>query len=76
MAAEARIQPGSPYPLGATWDGRGANFAVFSAHAERVELCIFDRTGRREIDRVALPEDPDEVWHGILPDARPGMLYG
>jgi glycogen operon protein len=76
MAAEPRILPGSPYPLGATWDGRGANFALFSAHAERVELCIFDRTGRREIDRIGLPEHTDQVWHGYLPDARPGMLYG
>ncbi|MCK6451105.1 MAG: glycogen debranching protein GlgX [Alphaproteobacteria bacterium] len=72
----SRVWPGRPYPLGATWDGRGANFALFSAHAERVELCIFDRHGRREIDRVVLPEYTDEVWHGYLPEARPGMLYG
>jgi len=71
-----RIGPGLPYPLGATWDGRGVNFALFSAHAERVDLCIFDRAGRREIERVTLPEYTDEVWHGYLPDARPGMLYG
>jgi glycogen operon protein len=71
-----RIWPGRSYPLGATWDGRGANFALFSAHAERVDLCIFDHRGQREIARVTLPEYTDEVWHGYLPDARPGMLYG
>jgi len=72
----ARVWPGSPYPLGATWDGRGANFALFSAHAERVELCIFDRGGRREIERITLPEYTDQAWHGYLPDAHPGTLYG
>src|SRR5579884_4547852 len=71
-----RVWPGQPFPLGATWDGKGVNFALFSAHAERVELCIFDPRGRREIARVALPEYTDQVWHGYLPDARPGMLYG
>ena len=75
-ASHARIWPGRPYPLGATWDGRGVNFAVFSANAERIELCLFDATGTREIDRVALPEYTDEVWHGYLPDATPGTLYG
>jgi glycogen operon protein len=75
-APRARIWPGEPYPLGATWDGKGVNFALFSANAERVELCLFDAAGVREIDRVALPEYTDEVWHGYLPDARPGTLYG
>jgi glycogen operon protein len=75
-AAHARIWPGRPYPLGATWDGKGVNFALFSAHAEKVELCLFDASGAREIDRVALPEYTDEVWHGYLPDATPGTLYG
>ncbi len=70
------VRSGLPYPLGATFDGRGVNFALFSANAERVDLCIFDRTGRREIDRITLPEYTDEVWHGYLSDARPGMLYG
>jgi isoamylase len=74
--SHTRIWPGRPYPLGATWDGKGVNFAVFSAHAERVELCLFDTTGAREIDRVVLPEYTDEVWHGYLPDATPGTLYG
>ena len=70
------VWPGRPYPRGATWDGEGVNFAVFSEHAERVELCIFDDKGRREIQRVAFPEHTDQVWHCYLPEARPGMLYG
>jgi isoamylase len=72
----ARITPGQPFPLGATWDGKGVNFALFSAHAERVELCIFDSRGRRELVRHELPEYTDQVWHGYLSDARPGTLYG
>ncbi len=72
----AMVQPGKPYPLGATWDGKGVNFALFSAHAEKVELCIFDARGRRELVRFELPEYTNEVWHGYLPEARPGMLYG
>ncbi len=75
-ASHARIWPGRPYPLGATWDGKGVNFALFSAHAEKVELCLFDASGAREIDRIALPEYTDEIWHGYLPDATPGTLYG
>jgi glycogen operon protein len=70
------MEPGRAYPLGATWDGHGVNFALFSAHAERVDLCIFDGRGRREIARYTLPEYTDEVWHGYLPDLRPGALYG
>ncbi|AJP71166.1 glycogen debranching protein GlgX [Sphingomonas hengshuiensis] len=71
-----RLAPGSPYPLGSTFDGLGVNFAVFSAHAETMELCIFEPTGRREIRRYELPEVTDEVFHGYLPEARPGLLYG
>ena len=71
-ATRSRVWPGRPSPLGATWDGGGVNFALFSAHAEKVELCLFDRSGMREIARLALPECTDEVWHGYLPDARPG----
>lgn len=71
-----RLEPGSPYPLGATFDGMGTNFAVFSAHAEKIELCIFDRNGRREVARYPLPEVTDEVWHGYLPHALPGVVYG
>ena len=76
IAARPRVEAGLPYPLGATWDGKGVNFALFSANAERVELCVFDPRGRREISRLVLPEYTDEVWHGYLPEARPGMLYG
>ena len=71
-----RILPGLPYPLGATWDGKGVNFALFSAHAEKVELCLFDPAGRRELERILLPEYTNQVWHGYLPDAAPGTLYG
>ncbi len=71
-----RIQPGLPHPLGATWDGAGVNFALFSANAEKVELCLFDPKGRRETARIPLPEYTHEVWHGYLPDVRPGHLYG
>jgi isoamylase len=71
-----RLLPGSPYPLGATWDGLGINFAVFSANANRIELCLFDPAGRREVTRLTLPECTDEVWHGYLPEARPGVIYG
>ena len=71
-----RLDAGSAYPLGATFDGLGVNFAVFSAHADRIDLCIFDPSGRKEVARLPLPECTDEVWHGYLPDARPGMLYG
>jgi len=71
-----RLEPGSAFPLGASFDGLGVNFAVFSAHATRIELCLYDPTGRREIARFELPEWTDEVWHGYLPYARPGLLYG
>ncbi len=70
------VWPGRNYPLGATFDGFGVNFALFSAHAEKVELCLFDPSGRRELERVELPEFTDEIWHGYLPEARPGQLYG
>src|SRR4051794_9249620 len=71
----ALVQDGRPFPLGATWDGIGVNFALFSAHATKVELCLFDNEGRRELERIELPEYTDEVWHGYLPDARPGTVY-
>lgn len=71
-----RLWPGKPYPLGATWDGSGVNFALFSEHAEKVELCLFDEKAHREIQRVTLLEQTDLVWHGYLPEARPGLLYG
>ena len=67
---------GSPHPLGATWDGQGVNFAIFSRFADKVELCLFDETGRRELQRIPLRERTDFVWHGYLPQVRPGQLYG
>jgi len=70
------VWPGRPYPRGAIWDGEGVNFALFSEHAHKVELCIFDTDGRRELQRVELREQTDLVWHCYLPEARPGMLYG
>jgi isoamylase len=75
-ARQSRLLEGLPYPLGATWDGLGVNFALFSANATKVELCLFEEGGRREVERITLPECTDEVWHGYLPDARPGTVYG
>src|SRR3546814_359301 len=75
-AARSGLREGRPFPLGATWDGLGVNFALFSAHAKKVELCLFDNEGKQEIARYELPEYTDEVWHGYLPDARPGTVYG
>ncbi|HEX4557060.1 MAG TPA: glycogen debranching protein GlgX [Xanthobacteraceae bacterium] len=71
-----RVREGHSFPLGATWDGTGVNFALFSANARKVELCLFDIEGKRELERIELPEYTDEVWHGYLPDARPGTVYG
>ena len=72
-----RIWSGKPYPLGATFDGAGVNFAVFSECATKVELCLFDSPdAKTESSRIELPEHTDQVWHGYLPDAEPGQLYG
>jgi isoamylase len=71
-----RLMPGLPYPMGASYDGLGVNFAVFSANATRIEVCLFDPSGRKELARLALPECTNEIWHGYLPDAGPGLLYG
>ena len=72
-----QTRPGKPYPLGATFDGRGVNFAVFSRVATRVEVCLYDPAIRtREIDRFDLPEVSEHVWHGYVADLRPGTLYG
>ncbi len=70
------IRPGRASELGAVFDGEGTNFALFSAHAERVELCLFDDSGRSETARITLPEYTDEVFHGYLPGVRPGQRYG
>jgi glycogen operon protein len=72
-----RVWPGWPYPLGATWDGVGVNFALFSEHGTRVELCLFDSPdAESESVTIPLAEQTDMVWHGYLPDVRPGQLYG
>ena len=72
-----RLWPGNPYPLGATWDGEGVNFAIFSENATGVDLCLFDRPEDEvEAARISLHEWSDQVWHGYLPDVRPGQLYG
>src|SRR5256885_9073521 len=72
-----RIWRGSPYPLGANWDGAGVNLAVFSEHATQVELCLFDSAdAKQETERIPLPEHTYQVWHGYFPDLRPGQLYG
>ena len=76
MHLPEKLLPGKPYPLGATWDGLGINFAVFSSHADRMDLCLFEGSGRHEIARYALPEYTDEIWHGYLPHAAAGLLYG
>jgi glycogen operon protein len=70
-----RTRPGSPSPLGATWDGAGVNFALFSENAEGVELCLFDADGEEET-RIPVTEQTDQVWHVHLPHIRPGQRYG
>ncbi len=72
-----RIWPGEPYPLGATWNGLGVNFSIFSEHATRVDLCLFDSVDATvESECIALPEQTNMIWHGYVPDVRPGQLYG
>jgi glycogen operon protein len=68
------VWPGDPYPLGATWDGKGTNFAIYSENAISVELCLFDKEGRES--RVMLNELSNYVWHGYLPGIGPGQRYG
>jgi isoamylase len=69
------ILRGTPQPPGAHWDGHGVNFVLFSAHAERVELCLFDADGKQEAERIEL-EVSDHFWHAYLPGCRPGTIYG
>ena len=76
MMQTTRVREGLPFPRGANWDGRGTNFALFSAHATQVELCLFDESGKRELERITLPEHTNQIWHGYLPDAGPGTVYG
>ncbi|MGN7613936.1 glycogen debranching protein, partial [Magnetococcales bacterium HHB-1] len=68
--------PGSPHPLGATWTGRGVNFALYSENATLVELCLFDNLSTPETHTIPLPEFTHNTWHGFFPDLRPGQLYG
>jgi glycogen operon protein len=70
------LREGSPHPRGATWDGSGVNFSLFSAHATAVDVCLFDERGEKEIERIPLPEYTDEIWHGYVPDIGPGTVYG
>jgi isoamylase len=71
-----RALPGAPSRLGATWEASGTNFAVFAEHAEQLELCLFDPTGRVELRRLSMPECTDGVWHALVPNVPPGQLYG
>jgi len=71
-----QLREGLPYPRGASWDGKGVNFSLFSSHATKVEVCIFDSEGKREIDRFELPEYTDEIWHGYVSGLGPGTVYG
>ena len=74
--SKLKILPGRPYPLGANYDGKGTNFALFSRNAEKVELCLFDAKGKTEIHRIELVEYTDEVWHCYIEEIKPGQLYG
>jgi glycogen operon protein len=76
LPPDLAVWRGQPHPLGATWDGLGTNFALYSAHAEGVELCLFNPDGMRELQRIRLVERTDFVWHCYLPGVRPGQLYG
>ncbi len=72
----SQLREGLPHPRGAFWDGRGTNFSLFSAHATKVELCLFDADGEKELERIELPEYTDEIWHGYLNGIGPGAVYG
>ncbi|MBI5543394.1 MAG: glycogen debranching enzyme GlgX, partial [Deltaproteobacteria bacterium] len=77
IASLMDVRPGSPYPLGAWWDGQGVGFAVFSSVATRVEVCLFDPADpSREVSRFDLPEVTGDTWHGYVPGLSPGTLYG
>src|SRR5690606_26757638 len=76
-ARKLRVWPGNPYPLGATWDGAGTNFALYAENATGAELCLFDNANdTREAVRIPLRERTDDVWHAYLPEIRPGQVYG
>lgn len=72
-----KIKPGLPYPLGATWDGSGVNFAIFSEHATKIQLCLFNSSAdTHESQRIRFPEQTDRIWHCYIPGLLPGQLYG
>ena len=73
---EYQVQSGKKYPLGATYDGNGVNFALFSANAEKVELCLFDKTGTREEARLEISENDNNIWHIYVQNLQPGQVYG
>ncbi|MGH7412965.1 MAG: glycogen debranching protein, partial [Candidatus Rokuibacteriota bacterium] len=76
MAEASRTRPGRPYPLGATWDGGGVNFALFSEHATAVALCLFDeRDPGKELRQIRVEQRTDQVWHVYVPGIRPGARY-
>jgi glycogen operon protein len=76
LMEDLKIWPGSPFPLGATWDRKGVNFALFSENAEKVELCLFQgENGEREIAQIEMPEQDNQIWHVYLPGLRPGQMY-
>ncbi len=76
VVQKIRLREGLSHPRGASWDGKGTNFALFSSHATNVEVCIFDDRGEQELHRIELPEYTNQIWHGYLPDVDPGTIYG
>ena len=70
-----RMTSGSPKVMGVTHDGEGANFAVFSANADKIELCLFSDDGTTELQRLLLPEKTGPIWHGYVPGVKPGQLF-
>ena len=71
-----RVREGSPHAHGAIWDGEGTNFTLFSANATKVEVCLFDPQGQKELERLELPEYTDQIWHGYIKDVHPSSVYG
>jgi isoamylase len=70
------VKEGSPAAHRVIWDGHGTNFTLFSANAPKVEVCLFDSDGARELERIAPPEYTDQVWHGYIPEVHPGSVHG
>jgi len=75
-ATVRKVRPGKPFPLGATWDGEGVNFALYSEHATGVELCLFDESGETEVERIPLCEVTAHIWHAYILGLGPGQRYG